>query len=189
MNVKKGAMVLLLAMLMLLTACGSEVDKYETNTLVLKADSIQDISVEDYTGVDVTKEALQAYIEEQLSAYQNSGAVVLDELTLNNQIARLSLTYDSIDTYNAVNKTEYSLVSAKDWKYKEEDLKSMVSPENKALDAAEVEALLTEGAKVLVVSQKTDVVISGTILAYAGGEYDAETALHADEGAIIIYKQ
>lgn len=185
---KKRVAALLFTMLVFLTACGSTVDKYETNTLILGNNGIQDISVEDYTGMDITKEALQTYIEEQISEYQASGAVVLDELTLHNQIAKLALTYDSMDTYNAVNQTEYSLVSAKDWKYNSDDLKGMVSPSDGAMDAADIEALLTEEAKVLRITAKTDVVVSGTILAYAGGEYADETVIHADEGTIIIYK-
>lgn len=185
---KKTAMVLLSAMLIFLTACGSVVSKYDTNTLVISKNGIQDISIEDYSGIDVTKEDLQSYIEEQISAYQTSGAVVLDELTLSDQIARLALTYDSIDTYNAVNGTEYTLISAKDWEYKSKDVKSMVSLSDGALEEAEVKALLTEEAKVLVLTGKTDVVISGTILAYTGAEYVDDSTLHADDGTIIIYK-
>lgn len=188
MKVKYTAVVLLSAMLMLLTACGSVVSRYDTNTLVVSMDGIQDISVQDYSGLDVTKEALQAYVEEQISAYQASGAVVLDEITLSDQIAKLALTYDSIDTYNAVNGTEYSLISAKDWEYKAKDIKSMVSLTDGALEEEEVKALLTEDAKVLVLTGKTDVVISGTILAYTGAEYVDDSTLHADEGTIVIYK-
>lgn len=185
---KQKAMVLFFTMLMLLTACGSTVSKYETNTLVLTDEEIQDISVEDYTGMEITKEALQAYIEEQISAYQANGAVVLDELTMNDQIAKLALTYDNIDTYNAVNHTEYRLLSAKDWEYEPEDLKTMVSPADGALDEAGVKALLTENARVLVLTAKTDVVVKGTILAYANGEYADSTVIHADEGTVIIYQ-
>lgn len=185
---KKTVAILCLAVLMLLSGCGSVVSKYETNTLVLAKDSLQDISVEDYTGVDVTKEAMQSYIEEQISAYQASGAVVLDELSLNDQIAKLALTYNSIDTYNAVNGTDYILVSGKDWKYEPQDVKSMVSPKDGALEEAEVKALLTEDAKVFVLTGKTDLVVSGTILAYKGAEYVEDSVLHGDEGTIVIYK-
>ena len=186
---KKIAAMVLTGMMLCLTGCGGVAEKYDTNTLIITKDNTYtDISVEDYTGLDVTKEDLQAYVEQQISAYQNDETVKLEEITLEKHTAKLVLTYQSMDAYNAVNETAYEAVQAGGWKHSGQDVKGMVSPDDGALDETAVSALLEkEDTKVLVLTADTDVVIKGKLLAYKGAEYENGT-LHAKDGSIVLYK-
>lgn len=188
-NVKKTAFVLITGMLMLLTACGGVVSQYDTNTLVIAEDSIQEISVEDYSGLNVTKEELQSYIDEQIAAFETADAVVMNELAFNGSIAKLAISYDSMETYNAFNGTDYELIPASEWKYKSSQIKNMVSLENGSLEEEEVKAFLEDAdTEVLIINASIDVKLKGDILAFCSAEYVEEDTLHADEGTIIIFK-
>ncbi len=174
---------------LLLTACNGVTGRYDTNTLIITKDGIQEISIEDYSSLDVTKEQLQAYIEEEISPYQSSGAVVMDEFTYKDNIAALAISYDSMETYNAFNATDYELISAGDWKYKASQIKNMVSAEGESLTEEDVNLILEDAdASVLLLDAQTDVVIKGELLAFSGAEYEDGDTLHANEDTIIIFK-
>ena len=186
---KKMAVVALTGMMLCLTGCGSVAGKYDANTLIITKDNTYtDVSVEDYTGLDVTKEDLQSYVEKQISTYQADESVKLDELTLEKNTAKLVMSYQNIEVYNAVNGTAYQAVEAGSFQYSDQDVKGMVSPDDGALDETAVSELLQkEDARVLVLSADTDVVVKGKLLAYKDAEYENGT-LHAKDGSVIVYK-
>ncbi len=175
----------------MLAGCGGMISKVDTNTLVIGKDEIEDIAVEDYSDLDVSKEALETYINEQISKFQaaGSGTVTMEDVKLRDGIAKLSMTYDSIDTYNAFNGTEYEMMPASEWKYDKELLDKLSAIDGKSLDEKEAEALMSdEENQVLIVPVDTDVLIKGSILAFCGGTYKEENTLHATEGAVIIFR-
>lgn len=188
---KKRIPVLLSGLLLFLTGCGSMIAKVDTNTLIINQEGIEDISVEDYSGLDVSETDLENYINEQIGKYQagGSGTVALGKLKFKDGIAKLSMQYDSIDTYNAFNGTEYSLIPASDWSYEDNQIKTLTNAKGEDLDAETAKALLSDSEnRVLIVPTATDVVIDGSILAFCGASGSEGQTLHADEGAVIIFK-
>lgn len=188
---KKGIPVLLSGLLLFLTGCGSMIAKVDTNTLIIDKEGIEDISVEDYSGLDVTETDLENYINEQIGKYQagGSGTVSIEKLKFKDGIVRLSMRYDSMETYNAFNGTEYSLIPASDWSYEDNEIKALTNAEGQNLDTETAKAMLSDSEnRVLIVPAATDVWIDGSILAVCGASGKEGQTLHADEGAVIIFK-
>lgn len=188
---RKGIPVLLSGLLLLLTGCGGRIAKVDTNTLIVDKEGIEDISVEDYSGLDVSGDDLKAYINEQIGKYQagGSGTVTIEKLKLKDGIAKLSMRYDSIETYNAFNGTQYSLIPVSDWSYEDNQIKTLTNAEGESLDTETAKTLLSDSEnRVLIVPAATDVWIDGNILAYCGASGIEGQTLHADEGAVIIFK-
>ncbi len=190
---KKFLLVFGLALMSsVLTGCANYAEKYDKNTLVVKGNGkLVEIAVEDYSDSSVSASDLSVYITEQLDAYnaeQDKEVVKQDELlTEDMSKVKLVLKYADMDSYNGFNLLECSLTD-----FSETDENSMkgtfTSAEGESVKVGKMENV--KKAKVLVLSEKYDVVIDGDILYYNKevSMKDGVVSTTGKKDAIIIFK-
>ncbi|MDE5778433.1 MAG: hypothetical protein K2I10_08040 [Lachnospiraceae bacterium] len=175
-----------------LSGCSNYSKDYNKNTLIVKRNnSLVEVAVEDFEGMSVSAEDLTSYIDEQIDAYNDKhekksvkrASIDTDDMNK----AKLVIAYKNIESYNGFNLLDSVLDDLSN--VEEAELKGNY----KAADGKEVsfEKLSdTEGAKVLVLSQKTDVVVKGEILYYNEQVTvkDGIAACSGNDKAVIIFK-
>lgn len=175
-----------------LTGCTDYAKEYDKNTLVIKGNGrIIEIAVEDFSESDVSEEDLSVYIMEQVdeynSQYEKEMIKTEDLLTEDMENVKLVIEYKDIQNYNEFNMLESILADFSE--VDEADLKgSFTSSEGKTVKVSKMEN--TKKAKVLILSEKTDVVVDGDIL-YHNKEVSVKEDVASTTGkgkAIIIFK-
>lgn len=175
-----------------LTGCTNYAEKYNKNTLIVKGDgSLVEIAVEDFSDSSVSEADLSVYITEQIDEYnekQEKDVIKQDELlTEDMSNVKLVLKYKDIDSYNGFNLLECTL---KDFSEVDNgDLKgTFTSADGESVKVSKMEG--TKKAKVLIVSEKTNIVIDGDLLYYNKEVLvkDDAVATTGKGKAIIIYK-
>mgnify|MGYP006967132297 CR=1 FL=1 len=184
-------MMLLMAVICLLTGCGNYAKKYDKNTLVLKKNgSLVEIAVEDFKGSSVKAEDLDAYIEEQIEAYNGEKGNQVKKSFLDTDDmskVKLVLKYKNIDSYNGFNLLECTLDDYAN--VEAEKLKGeFISKDGKTVKLEEISD--AEKAEVLIISEATDVVVKGDILYYNSQVEvkDGIATTSGKENAVIIFK-
>ncbi len=189
---KKIFLLCMISMLAVLTGCTNYAEEYDKNTLVIKGNgSIVEIAVEDFSESSVTDMDLTAYIEKQITEYNNSQDkdVVENDTLITEDMSKVKLVlkYKDIDAYNGFNLLECTLADFTE--VDEEDLKgTFTSAEGKSVKAGKLEN--TAKATVLIMSEKTDVVVNGDIL-YYNKEVSVKDGVATTTGkgdAVIIFK-
>ena len=182
----------MICMLAMLTGCTDYAEEYDKNTLVIKGNgSIVEVAVEDFSKSSVTAMDLTAYIEKQIMDYnssQDKDTVENDTLlTEDMSKVKLVLKYKNIDAYNGFNLLECTLTDFSE--VDEDDLKgTFTSVDGKSVKVGKMED--TSKASVLIMSEKTDVVLDGDIL-YYNKEVSVKDGVVTTTGkgdAIIIFK-
>ena len=189
---KKMQLAVMAAAICLLSGCSNYEKTYDKNTLgVKKNDSIVEIAVENFEEASVKEEDITAYVEEQIAAYNDkTGKKSVKQKSINTEDlskVKLVLTYKDLDSYNDFNLLDYKLDDYSN--IKETELKgTYTSAENKEVKFKDLENV--DKAKVLIVSQATDVVVSGDILYYnkEASVKDGVITTSGEENAIIIFK-
>lgn len=175
-----------------LSGCSNYSKDYNKNTLIVKRNnSLVEVAVEDFEGMSVGAEDLTAYIDEQIEAYNDQhekksvrrASIDTDNMSK----AKLVIAYKDIESYNGFNLLDAVL----------DDLpnvdESKLKGEYKDADGKELsfEKLSgTDGAKALVLSEKTDVVVKGEIL-YYNEQVTVKDGIAACDGngnAVIIFR-
>ena len=164
----------------------------DKNTLVVKGDgSLVEIAVEDFEKSSVTAEDLTAYIEEQVESYnsqQEKDVIKSKQIeTEDMSKVKLVLTYKDIESYNGFNLLECVLADFADMD--ENDLKgTFTSIDGTSVKVNDMDD--TKKAKVLVMSEATDVVVKGDILYYNKevSVKDGVVTTSGEKDAIIIFK-
>ncbi len=183
------SMILVLGVL---TGCKNYAEEYDKNTLVVKGNgSLVEVAVEDFSDTSVSAEDLSVYITEQIDAYnekQDKDMVKKDTLlTEDMSKVKLVLEYKDIDSYNGFNLLECTLADFSEMD--EKDLKgTFTSADGKSVKVGKMEG--TKGAMVLIMSEKTDLVVDGDIL-YYNKEVKVKNGVAStsgDENAIVIFK-
>lgn len=176
----------------LMTGCANYAEDYDRNTLIVKKNgSLIEVAVEDFSKTSVKADALSVYITEQIDNFneKQDKKVVKnkDLLTEDMSKVKLVLEYKDIDSYNGFNLLECKLADFAD--VDEKELKgTFTSADGKSVKAGKMED--TKGAKVLMISEKTDVILPGDIL-YYNKEVSMKKGVASASGkgnAIIIYK-
>ncbi len=183
------SMILVLGVL---TGCTDYAEEYDKNTLVVKGNgSLVEVAVEDFSDTSVSVEDLSVYITEQIDGYnekQDKDMVKKDTLlTEDMSKVKLVLEYKDIDSYNGFNLLECTLADFSD--VDEKDLKgTFTSSDGKSVKVGKMEG--TKGAKVLIMSEKTDLIVDGDIL-YYNKEVTVKNGVASTTGkgnAIVIFK-
>lgn len=189
---KVHIIAMLLLVLCLCSGCTNYAEAYSKNTLVIKSNGkIIEVAVEDYKGTKVKAEDLTAYIEEQIKNYndENGSSAVKCKKLLTEDMSnvKLVLQYKNIDSYNGFNALDCVL---SDYTEIDEDLLtgSFKDADGKSVKKEKFEN--TEKAKVLVMSEATDIVLKGDILYYNNQVTVKDGVITASgkKDAVIIYK-
>ncbi len=185
----------ILSMILLLgamTGCANYAEDYDKNTLIVKKNgSLVEVAVEDFSETSVKADALSVYITEQIDNFnekQDKKVVKSkDLLTEDMSKVKLVLEYKDIDSYNGFNLLECKLADFSD--VDEKELKgTFTSADGKSVKVGKMKG--TKGAKVLIISEKTDIILPGDVL-YYNKEVSMKKGVASASGknyAIIIYK-
>ena len=183
------SMVLVLGALM---GCTDYAEEYDKNTLVVKGNgSLIEVAVEDYSESSVTPEGLSVYITEQIDEYndaQGKDMVERDDLVTDDMSkVKLVLKYKDMDSYNGFNLLDCTLADFSD--VDEKDLKgTFTSADGKSVKVGKMEG--TKKAKVLIMSEKTNIILDGNVL-YYNKEVSVKDGVVTTTGkgnAIVIFK-
>ncbi len=175
----------------LLTGCGDIAASYDRNTLIVKRNgSILEVAVEDLQNLGVSEEDISSYIVQQIKDYKEKSGKSVNEMMIDASDlskVRLVLEYEDMDSYNGFNEAENRLISYQE--ATDEDLRGTYT----SADGAQVDlsTLADAGkAKVLLVTDATDVVVKGEILACNEEvTLSDEVATTSGNGtAVIVYK-
>lgn len=176
-----------------LTGCASNAKKYDKNTIIVKKNgAVEEVAIEDYTDSSVQAEDLKTYIEEQITSYNDeNGKNSVKKQSLNTEDmskAKLVLAYKNMEDFNGFNNLECSFVDVDE--VKESDLTGSFKSAEDDKSAKKADILETKKAKVLTVSEKTNVVVKGTLLYYNDQVTvkDDVISTTGKENAIIIFK-
>lgn len=183
------SMVLVLGALM---GCTDYAEEYDKNTLVVKGNgSLIEVAVEDFSESSVTPEGLSVYITEQIDEYndaQGKDMVERDDLVTDDMSkVKLVLKYKDMDSYNGFNLLDCTLADFSD--VDEKDLKGIfTSADGKSVKVGKMEG--TKKAKVLIMSEKTNIILDGNVL-YYNKEVSVKDGVVTTTGkgnAIVIFK-
>ena len=183
------SMVLVLGALM---GCTDYAEEYDKNTLVVKGNgSLIEVAVEDFSESSVTSEGLSVYITEQIDEYndaQGKDMVERDDLVTDDMSkVKLVLKYKDMDSYNGFNLLDCTLADFSD--VDEKDLKgTFTSADGKSVKVGKMEG--TKKAKVLIMSEKTNIILDGNVL-YYNKEVSVKDGVVTTTGkgnAIVIFK-
>lgn len=175
-----------------LTGCTDYAEEYNKNTLVVKGNgSLVEVAVEDFSESSVTPEGLSVYITEQIDKYNNTQDKDMVEkdtlLTEDMSKVKLVLKYKDMESYNGFNLLDCTLADFSD--VDEKDLKgTFTSADGKSVKVGKMEG--TKKAKVLIMSEKTNIVLDGDVL-YYNKEVSVEDGVISTTGkgnAIVIFK-
>lgn len=124
---KKLALALALALVLCTTGCKNDVKvtEFDESTLVIHKDgSVTEIMIDSFEQDYYSQSDLESYIDEQVKAYNRSnpsssdeeGAVSIkkDKVVVEGETARVELTYEGADDYEAFNLVELELTTADD---------------------------------------------------------------------------
>lgn len=94
---------------LILTAagCGASYDTEENTVFVKRNGQVYETNVESYDEAYYSMEELEAFINEELSAYEGEGEVSLQNLSLEGNHAMLTVSYSDGDTYADFNKRTF----------------------------------------------------------------------------------
>ena len=175
-----------------LTGCTDYAKKYDQNTLVVKSNgTLIEVAVEDFSESSVTPEGLSVYITEQIDQYndtQDKDMVEKDNLiTEDMSEVKLVLKYKNMESYNDFNLLHCTLDDFSD--VDEKSLKgTFTSADGKSVKVGKMEGV--KKAKVLIISEKMDIVLDGTVL-YYNKEVSVNDDVISTTGkgnAIVIFK-
>lgn len=184
------AMVVLL--LGICTGCTNYAEKYSKNTIIIKSSGkIIEVAVEDYKDTKVNAEDVTSYVKEQISAYNEEygrGQVKQKNLlTEDMKNVKLVLQYKGMDAFNGFNSLDCVLTD-----YADVD-KDLLTGTFKGADGKTVKKSKfkdVEKAKVLIISEATDVILNKDVLYYneQAKLKDGVITTTGKEAAVIIYK-
>lgn len=176
------------ALCLLITACG--LSGYKESTLIIeKSGSVREIIVEDAGTEAMTKEALESFVTQSLSDFNETfdareEAVTLEKLSYHDSSLKLELHYESAEAYRAFNSLRLECLSA-----------GALTGEAAALilkDAQGNEAApeSLQGYNAVITDFAMHIVVPGKVVYYGGSAaMDGKDSVNtADSLSVIIYK-
>lgn len=190
---KKMQMIgILVFLLSVCTGCTNYAEDYSKNTLIVKpSGTIIEVAVENYKNTKVKAEDLVSYVDQQIEDYNKEagkGHVKKKRfITEDMSNVKLVLQYKSVDDYNGFNALECML---KDYSEVEDDVLSgsFTDADGKSVKKSKFQNV--DKAKVLVISEPTDIVLNKDVLYYNKEVTMKKGTITASgkDDAIIIYK-
>lgn len=184
-------MFLMAATMFVLTGCSGSAKKYDSNTLVVNGNgSLLEVAVEDFKNASVQAGDLEGYIDQQIDKYNDENGKKIKKNYINTEDmgnVKLIISYKDIESFNGFN-----LLDCKYMNYADAD-KSMWSGKFTSADGENVkpeEFVNVDKAKVLCLSEKTDVVIKGKVLYYNDQVEvkDGIISTSGEENAVLVIK-
>ncbi|MCC8168471.1 MAG: hypothetical protein LIO37_03930 [Clostridiales bacterium] len=172
---------ILLVGITILSGCGSSYGADSSTVFILKSGKVVSVDVEDFEEDTYNITDLQAYVEAELENYTsvNGGSSVkLSDLTVDNDVAALTIEYASIDDYEAFNGI--FLYSGTVIQALRDGYTFDVSFK-RASDGREVsvsEVLDSEKLNLVIIQANTTVTVPGEIVYYS---YDGEAVLTSED--------
>ncbi len=197
---KKFLLYTILALCLILSAgCKNKnrvitVEDVKNNTVLVKNDgTVQSATVEVFDKNYYNVDELKNFISGQIDKYnQTKGpeSIVLDSLNLKDGNAVLVLNYSSLENYKAFNEVEAALTTTTDAKSSDLELPDVYLSASDGAYASPDVALKNAKYKVLVLNEKTDVIVDGSVKYFANGTLLGKSKFEtgSDGQSVIIYK-
>ncbi|MGB8455111.1 MAG: hypothetical protein WCD89_22625 [Anaerocolumna sp.] len=170
------------------------VEDVKNNTVLVKNDgTVQAATVEVFDKNYYNIDELKNYITEQVSKYNQAhgpDSIVLDSLNLKDGSAVLVLNYTNLENYTAFNEVEATFTTTADAKSSKLELPDVfVSASDGAYASPDV-ALKNDKYKVLVLNEKTDVIVDGSVKYFANGSLLSKSKFEtgSQDQSVIVYK-
>lgn len=189
---KMNFVTIAVMMMCVLSGCANYANKYDKSTIIIKKNnSIVEVAVENFKDSSVKEEELASYVEEQIQSYNDeNGKGKIKKKSIHTEDmskVKLVLTYKNIESFNGFNLQECRLDDLSN--IKESELKgSYTSAEGKKVEYKDLRDI--DKAKVFIVSEAADIVVSGDVLYYSeeASFKDGIVTTTGKDNAIIIFK-
>ncbi len=188
----------LILCLVMLAGCSKnkEIDtnNIQKNTLLItKEGTLEAGTVESFDKAYYNLTELDKYVTDKINQYntaKGNEVITKKNLELKGSNAVLVITYATIDDYNSFNQTDVKLLNTGDVNNAGIDLPQNFSAAKKNKTVTLSKALENNKYKVLVLKEKLDVLLQGTIKYYSGGTMVDKHHIESADNAttIIIYK-
>ena len=197
---KKFLLYAILAICLILSAGCKKKDRIITaeevksNTVLVKNDgTVQAATVEVFDKNYYNLDELNNYVTNQINKYNQengSDSIIMDSLTLNEGNAVMILSYAGLAHYNAFNKVEAAFTTTADATNSKIELPEVYLSAKDGAYASPDVALKNAKYKVLVLNEKTNVMIDGTIKFFTNGKMNGKSNFEtgSEEQSVIIYK-
>lgn len=180
-------LVMILSM-MLLTACGGALTVDNNTVYVQKKGKITGATVENFDKDYYDAEELEAYVNERVASYTSEHgekSVKVDQFSVEEGVAKLNIKYAGYEDYARFNEVEIfsgtvPQAMAAGYDFSGTFLKAEDGRLSGSADKEEVTA--DDDYKVVILNEKVDVKVDGTIL-YASADY---TSLAAKDTVSIV---
>ena len=159
----------------LLTGCGKSLDADRDTVYVQKKGTVVSAAIADFDKDYYDEEELNAYIDERVENYQNEhgkDSVSIDEFSVEEGIAKLMIKYKGCEEYEDFNEVTLfsgtvpqALAEGFDF-----DAEFTEIEDGKAAGTVGKEQVTDTDAKVIILSEKVDVKVDGTIQ-YVSSQY------------------
>lgn len=187
----------LVAGITLLSACSDsqqlKLSSIKHDTVYLGADgAIELADVEKFDKSYYSQSELRTFIKDTISEYEetaDAGEVKMEDFSVKNNVAKVLLTFDSPETYQAFQGDEFQLMDTANLE------ENIVLPDRfvSAADGKSVskdEVLGEKDMKILIVNDALEIQVEGTILYYSEGNLIGDNSIQTTEekAAVILYR-
>ncbi len=169
-------------------------DDIQNNTVLVKNDgTVQTATVELFDKDYYNMDELENFITEQINKYNQAGgedSVVMESLKIKKGNAVLVLNYSTLENYMDFNDVEAAFTTVANAKDSDMDLPEVyVSASDGAYTSPDV-ALKNDKYKVLVLHDKTDVIVDGSVKYFTNATLVSKSKLQtgSKDQSVIIYK-
>lgn len=197
---KKFLLYIVLTLCLVLTAgCKTKnreltIEDVKNSTILVKNDgTVQAATIETFEKNNYSLDELKAFITKEIGKYNQDNeadSIVINTLEVKDKNAVLILNYKSLENYTAFNKVKASFTTTADAKSSKLELPDVyVNVKDGAYTSPDV-ALKNSKYKVLVLNEKTDVIVDGKVKFFANGTLHGKSNFETGsaEPSVIIYK-
>lgn len=165
---KWKAAACVLALSAILAACGDKELAVDTNTLYMKSDgTVTEASFELFEESYYDAAELEEYVKEEVRAYNYKNvkeAIAVDKVEVQDKVAAVYLTYQTVEDYIAFNEAELFAGTVKKAMDAGYDFDTEFVSYEKGEAANLLEVTETSANRILVLDAAIDVRVDGTIL-------------------------
>lgn len=166
----------LLAIAGLLTGCGKSLEADRDTVYVQKKGTVVSAAIADFDKDYYDEEELKKYIDERVEGYQQEhgkDSVSIDKFSVEEGVAKLFIKYAGYAEYedfNGVTLFSGTVPQALAEGYRFDDAEFTEVKDGEAAGSADSKAVSETDAKVIILSEKVDVKVDGTIR-YVSSQY------------------
>lgn len=197
---KKFLLYTVLTLCLVLTAgCKTKnreltVEDVKNSTILVKNDgTVQAATIETFEKNNYSLDELKGFITKEIGKYNQDNeadSIVINTLEVKDGNAVLILNYKSLENYTAFNKVKASFTTAADAKSSKLELPDVYVNVKDGANTSPDVALKNSKYKVLVLNEKTDVMVDGKVKFFANGTLHGKSNFETGsaEPSVIIYK-